>query len=208
LVRVSKLFSIHQYQEKKRNNNNQNLSNNWKGFFKSFFMATTKEYVFSNLPFLIPPPDLPNDETLVDNFIMQSQIQLQCDLGKTDAEVHDESTYNPQEKLIVAFYTCMKLLMNKGIENVGGTEGNAPTGNKILSEAKADVTLAKWTVPRASDGSLMIVGLAGMIASFKKQLCDLASSCGYDLQICDCGSDGLTGETLLWDIACGLDDCC
>lgn len=163
----------------------------------------TIDFVFQLLPFLIPAPANPNDVILVEGYIMQSRIELQCDLGKTDEQVFVESEYNNQEKMIVALYTSCNLLVGEAIENVGGSQGGAPKQNKILSKAKADVTEAQWTIPKAADGNAIILGVPGMCASFKKRMCSTAKSCGIKLTICiDPKADKITADTQFWDSTC------
>lgn len=159
----------------------------------------TIDFVYQSLPFLTRP----DDDNLVNAYIDQARIELQCDLGKTDAQLFDETAYNYQEKMIVAFHTSCSLLLNEALKNTGGSGGVAPTGNKILSKAKADVTEAQWTIPKASDGNAVIVGVPGMIASFKNRMCNLAKSCDISLTACkDPDADEVTGNTVFWNTTC------
>lgn len=155
--------------------------------------------------------DNPSDVSKVDIFVCQSQFSLQEYLGKNDVDSEDESTYTNREKLLTGLYTAYNLVCEKATENTVGENGNAATGNRILKRAKADVTEAEFQIPKASDGSSLLVNTDSLISKLKEEICNLARSMNITLPLCR-DRDNICGPSDVgaagFAFSCGSTGCC
>lgn len=169
-------------------------------------VGTIKEITYSRVPWLVSP----TDDAKVDTMVIQTMFILQGPLQKSDADVEVESTYTSREKLLTGLYSAYQFVLKKVMENTGGTGGNAPTGNKIVKKAKADVTEVEFEIPKASDGVTVTMSAEQLLIDLKEEICNLAATMNIILPLCrdryaglsptDVGANGFI-------FGCGLTKC-
>ncbi len=170
-------------------------------------ITSINDVPFQRLPWLISGNV--DDISKVENFVFQSQLELQTSLSKSDTDVNDETKYTIKEKLLVGLYTCLLLAKDKALINSVGVAGNAPSGNKVLTKTQADVVSAEFTTIKASDGSSVVINLDKMLVEFKNEVCRLAGSMGLSLEICSEGINLSPSDVgVSYGFTCGFDPCC
>ena len=145
-------------------------------------MLDITETIFYNLPFL----DRINSNTIdaVNKKKVETLYLLQNSLKKSDTDVLNETTYNPQQKLLVAYYTAYRLVEKKALENIGGVNEEAPSGNVFVTKEKADVVEVEYDITKSSDGGLLNLNTSEILSGLKLQLCTLAREMNISLLIC------------------------
>ncbi|RUP41613.1 MAG: hypothetical protein EKK63_04990 [Acinetobacter sp.] len=147
-------------------------------------LATVLDLVKVRLPFL---PVGSSMDTTIETFKTERYYYLNKWTKIDIADIEDDSKYDGVLRFLVVRLVCYDLINRKVLENVGGTNGNAPTANKRLKKGKADVVEAEFDYAKASDGTTLSIDTVTLLSNLKSEICQYASILNYRLPMCDNG---------------------
>lgn len=144
-------------------------------------LGTILVLVKENLPFLSDG----THDTKIESQRIQVMYWLQSYLKKSDADVENESTYKPLERILISWLIGYNLLNTKAIEIAGGNSSTSTEPETtFLKEAKADVVDAQFDQIDRNKAITLAQSAEEIMATCLKQACAIARTLKINLGIC------------------------
>lgn len=127
---------------------------------------TIEQGVLDRCPWLV-------NITATTDLISRTRVDTMHELKKpfskeseTDTDLEDESNYEHDEKAIIMEMVSYQMAFRKGVENVAGISGAAPSGAKVLKKGKAGQAEAEFHNPKVGDGGVLSMDTKTLMSGF------------------------------------------